>query len=91
MSRALEGAKVKRLLASKGPALADALAKHTSDFKETDPPPTDAEATSLGDHAFARWKRTNTLAQRQRSGRVQRLQLVEHPRALGHRGALTDQ
>ncbi len=53
-----------RILAARGPALAADLERHQADFVEA-PPPVDPGGPSLGDAAFARWKRTNALPQKQ--------------------------
>ena len=55
-----------RLLAEEARrALAGALDRYVHEFHEAPPPPAGGEATAIGDKVFARWRRTNTLAQRQ--------------------------
>lgn len=54
-----------RLHASRGAELADALAGHLAGFVESAPPPPAAGGENIGDAAFARWKRTNTVSQKQ--------------------------
>jgi sulfite reductase beta subunit-like hemoprotein len=54
-----------RILEARGQRLADALARWCGEFREGEPPPAEPEGASIGDLAFARWKRTNTLRQRQ--------------------------
>jgi sulfite reductase beta subunit-like hemoprotein len=56
--------------AERGEALARALAASIEGFHEAEPPPPEAGGDALGDAAFARWKRTNTLAQKQPGYRV---------------------
>ncbi len=59
-----------KVLAEKGDALAAELASGVASFKEAEPPPPEAGGDALGDAAFARWKRTNTIAQKQPGYRV---------------------
>src|SRR5262249_49559620 len=59
-----------RIKTERGGALADELAIAVSSFKETEPPPPEAKSGALGDAAFARWLRTNTIAQKQPGYRV---------------------
>jgi sulfite reductase beta subunit-like hemoprotein len=54
-----------RLLEADGPRLSADLDRHLASFVEAPPPPAEAAGASLGDRAFSRWKRTNTVAQRQ--------------------------
>jgi sulfite reductase beta subunit-like hemoprotein len=53
-----------RLLAEEGPRLAADLDRYVRGFSEAPPPPPGGGA-AIGDQAFARWRRSNTLAQRQ--------------------------
>jgi sulfite reductase beta subunit-like hemoprotein len=54
-----------RLGKERGSELAAELARLTGSFKETEPPPPEAGGASIGDAAFARWKRTNAIKQKQ--------------------------
>jgi sulfite reductase beta subunit-like hemoprotein len=54
-----------RILGDHGPALEEALAQHMGTWSEGAPPPTEPGGDAIGDHAFARWKRTNTVKQKQ--------------------------
>lgn len=57
---------LEKVRAEKGSALADELALAVSSYHEPEPPPAEPPGgASLGDAAFARWKRTNTIAQKQ--------------------------
>lgn len=59
-----------RIKSEQGEALAATLERLVGEFKETEPPPLAAGGDAIGDVAFARWKRTNTLAQKQPGYRV---------------------
>jgi len=59
-----------RIQAAGGDALAADLDRRMATFVEREPPPPEPGGDALGDHAFARWKRTNTLAQKQPGYRV---------------------
>jgi sulfite reductase beta subunit-like hemoprotein len=54
-----------RIVADRGPALEEALAALVGGWSEAEPPPPEAGGDAIGDHAFARWKRTNTVTQKQ--------------------------
>ncbi len=54
-----------RLAEVDGPRLLATQERLLGEFVEGAPPPAEAGAASIGDLAFARWKRTNTVAQRQ--------------------------
>jgi len=62
-----EYAKVK---AEEGAKIEGEFEKHLGEYKDEEAPPPPAGGDSLGDHAFARWKRTNTIAQKQPGYRV---------------------
>ncbi|MFT3774476.1 MAG: nitrite/sulfite reductase [Minicystis sp.] len=53
-----------RLQAEKGDRLAADLERYKAELVEAAPPPAE-EGPTLGDAAFARWKRTNTIRQKQ--------------------------
>lgn len=53
-----------RIEREKGEALAASLDRYLGEIVEAPPPPLE-EGAALGDAAFARWRRTNVLAQRQ--------------------------
>jgi sulfite reductase beta subunit-like hemoprotein len=59
-----------RIKAEQGDGLVEALDRLVGEFKETEPPPLEPGGDALGDAAFARWKRTNTVAQKQPGYRV---------------------
>jgi sulfite reductase beta subunit-like hemoprotein len=59
-----------RIKAEEGEAVARAQAAYVGEFREEEPPPPEPGGDALGDAAFARWKRTNTLAQKQPGYRV---------------------
>jgi sulfite reductase (NADPH) hemoprotein beta-component len=65
-----------RILAASGDRLVEALERWCADFAEGAPPATTPDATSIGDHAFARWKRTNTIRQRQPGYRAATIKLA---------------
>jgi sulfite reductase beta subunit-like hemoprotein len=54
-----------RIKAERGPVLAASLSRSLAAFTEGAAPPPEAGGVALGDAAFARWRRTNTLAQKQ--------------------------
>src|SRR5262249_22149425 len=54
-----------RILEARGPKLAEDLERLCGEFVEAPPPPREPGGVSLGDPAFARWKRTNTIEQKQ--------------------------
>lgn len=59
-----------RIKAEQGEALTDELKRRMADFKEGEPPPPEGGGDALGDAAFARWKRTNAIPQKQPGYRV---------------------
>ena len=65
-----------RIQAERGPALAASLARSLAAFTEGEAPPPEAGGVSLGDAAFARWLRTNTLAQKQAGYRAVTVKLA---------------
>lgn len=64
-----------RLQAERGPALTDDLRRSLAAYRETEPPPPEPGGDALGDSAFARWKRTNALPQKQPGYRVVTIKL----------------
>jgi sulfite reductase beta subunit-like hemoprotein len=64
-----------RLKAEEGDKLAADLARYVGEFREDEPPPPAPGGDALGDAAFARWKRTNTIAQKQPGYRVVTIKL----------------
>lgn len=54
-----------RIVEAGGPRLAADLERWLADFVENAPPPLDPGGASIGDAAFGRWKRTNTVPQKQ--------------------------
>ncbi|WP_437951899.1 nitrite/sulfite reductase [Sorangium sp. So ce296] len=64
-----------RIKAERGDALAAELAENVGRYRENDPPPLTPLRETLGDGAFARWKRTNTIAQKQPGYRVATVKL----------------
>jgi sulfite reductase beta subunit-like hemoprotein len=54
-----------RIKGERGAELERELLRHLGEFVENEPPPPEAGGDALGDSAFARWKRTNTIAQKQ--------------------------
>lgn len=62
---------LERLRNERGAATLEAQQRYLAQFQETEPPPAnEGGGDSLGDAAFARWKRTNALAQKQAGYRV---------------------
>jgi sulfite reductase beta subunit-like hemoprotein len=59
-----------KVLAEKGDALAAELEELAKGFVEAAPPALEPGGDALGDLAFSRWKRTNTLAQKQEGYRT---------------------
>jgi sulfite reductase beta subunit-like hemoprotein len=57
-------AELELVLAERGSALRDQLAELVRSYREPEPPPAEP-GVPLGDGAFSRWKRTNTIAQTQ--------------------------
>lgn len=66
---------LEKIKADRGPALAADLERYQATYVEREPPPPQGGGDSLGDAAFARWKRTNTLAQKQPGYRVATVKL----------------
>ena len=65
-----------RLKQSQGQASEEALRRYMAEFQENEPPPAlPGGGDALGDAAFARWKRTNALAQKQAGYRVVTIKL----------------
>ncbi|WP_437763982.1 nitrite/sulfite reductase [Sorangium sp. So ce281] len=64
-----------RIKAERGDALAAELAEQVAGYRENAPPPLTPLRETLGDGAFARWKRTNTIAQKQTGYRVATVKL----------------
>jgi sulfite reductase (NADPH) hemoprotein beta-component len=64
-----------RILAARKGALEADLDRYLDGYVEREPPPPEGGGDSLGDHAFARWKRTNTIAQKQPGYRVVTIKL----------------
>jgi sulfite reductase beta subunit-like hemoprotein len=62
-----EFAKIK---AEEGPAIEAAGDRYVAEFVDEEAPALAPGGDALGDHAFARWKKTNTIAQKQRGYRV---------------------
>lgn len=58
-------AELTRLRDEQGECLAATFRGLVADYAEAPPPPTEPASASLGDAAFARWKRSNTEAQAQ--------------------------
>lgn len=52
-----------QIQAERGDALASELERLVAECPEVEPPPPEAGGDSLGDAAFARWRRTNTMEQ----------------------------
>jgi sulfite reductase beta subunit-like hemoprotein len=57
-------AELEVVLRERGPVLRDALASYAAEYREPAPQPAE-EGEPIGDGAFARWKRTNAMAQTQ--------------------------
>ncbi|XYH96413.1 nitrite/sulfite reductase [Sorangium sp. So ce1128] len=64
-----------RIKAARGEALAAEVARYVSEYRESDPPPLSPSRDTLGDGAYARWKRTNTIPQKQPGYRVATVKL----------------
>ena len=65
-----------RLRAEQGPAIEEAQRRYLGEFQENEPPPSlPGGGDALGDVGFARWKRTNALAQKQAGYRVVTIKL----------------
>lgn len=64
-----------RIKAERGAELAAELGRYVSTFEEPEPPPPVPGGDALGDAAFARWKRTNTIPQKQPGYRVATIKL----------------
>lgn len=64
-----------RIKAARGDALAAEIARRVSEYRESDPPPLAPSRDTLGDGAYARWKRTNTIPQTQPGYRVATVKL----------------
>jgi sulfite reductase beta subunit-like hemoprotein len=65
-----------RLKAEQGAELEASLRRYLGEFKENEPPPLhEGGGDALGDAAFARWKRTNAIAQQQPGYRVVTIKL----------------
>jgi sulfite reductase (NADPH) hemoprotein beta-component len=64
-----------RLQAERGGALTEDLRRSLAGYRESEPPPPEPGGDALGDSAFARWKRTNTLTQKQPGYRVVTIKL----------------
>ncbi|WP_082363609.1 nitrite/sulfite reductase [Chondromyces crocatus] len=56
--------------AERGAVLSEQLGQYLGEYAEAAPPPLDPDKALLGDAAFARWMRTNTIPQQQRGYRV---------------------
>lgn len=84
-------AELAKIKAEKGDALAKELESHMASFVEREPPPlAPPGGDALGDHAFARWKRTNTIAQKQAGYRVVTVKLPLGDVTSGQLRALAD-
>lgn len=55
-----------RIQTDRGDRLAAELERAIAEHREPAPPPLEPGGAAIGDHAFARWRRTNVLAQQQR-------------------------
>jgi sulfite reductase beta subunit-like hemoprotein len=65
-----------RLKQEQGQASEETLRRYLGEFRENEPPPAlPGGGDALGDAAFARWKRTNALAQKQAGYRVVTIKL----------------
>lgn len=60
--------------AERGPMLRETLSALVAEYREREPPPPEP-GEALGDGAFARWKRTNTIAQLQEGYRAATIKL----------------
>jgi sulfite reductase (NADPH) hemoprotein beta-component len=56
---------LERIKAHRGGRLAEDLSRYLGEFVESEPPPPEAAGGAIGDAAFARWRRTNALRQKQ--------------------------
>lgn len=59
-----------RIKAERGDELAAKVAQYAAEYRESAPPPLPSSNDAIGDGAFARWKRTNTIPQVQAGYRV---------------------
>lgn len=67
---------LERLKREQGRSSEEALRRYLGEFRENEPPPSlPGGGEALGDAAFARWKRTNALAQKQAGYRVVTIKL----------------
>jgi sulfite reductase beta subunit-like hemoprotein len=79
-----------RIKADKGAALEEDMRRYMRENQEAEPPPQVGGGDALGDAAFARWKRTNAIPQKQPGYRVVTVKLplgditAEQLRSLGH-------
>ncbi|MGK3985028.1 nitrite/sulfite reductase [Sorangium sp. So ce136] len=64
-----------RIKAARGDELAAEIARRASEYRESEPPPLSPSRDTLGDGAYARWKRTNTIPQKQPGYRVATVKL----------------
>ncbi len=64
-----------RLKAEEGSTIEAAQIRYLSEYKDEEAPPPASGGDALGDHAFARFKRTNTIAQKQPGYRVVTIKL----------------
>jgi sulfite reductase beta subunit-like hemoprotein len=64
-----------RIKAERGEELAAELGRYAATYEDREPPPLAPGGDALGDAAFARWKRTNTIAQKQAGYRVATIKL----------------
>lgn len=68
-------AELAQVKADRGDALAADLERYVAEYVDSVPPPPAPGGEALGDAAFARWKRTNTLPQKQPGYRVATVKL----------------
>ncbi|HSN97191.1 MAG TPA: nitrite/sulfite reductase [Candidatus Nanopelagicales bacterium] len=64
-----------RIKADRADRLAADLDRYLAEYVDSEPPPPQPGGDALGDAAFARWKRTNTIAQKQPGYRVATVKL----------------